>query len=227
MNKDKYYLRSESLLDISQHFILKHIGIAATTATPTQTRDTMHPQTDCRFFSLPSEIRIVIQREYLKQQPKIKATCQALPPAERGEIQLYRGISIAPSLMLTCVKMYKEMRPMAFQDMIILFQPSKKLQLPLKVVLPPPRQYLQSLTLIAEISQREMMEHQELALHLLGSPIEGSNGLQWLDGHDQCLFVGLRRPLEQHRGQRVVRLPHRVRPMNRARGPPSTSFTFE
>jgi hypothetical protein len=25
----------------------------------------------------------------------------------------------------------------------------------------------------------------------------------------------------------VVRLPHRVRPMNRARGPPSTSFTFE
>ncbi|WAO90838.1 Hypothetical protein NCS54_00827900 [Fusarium falciforme] len=193
----------------------------------------MHPQTDCCFFSLPSEIRIVIQREYLKQHPKIKATYQVLPPAERGEIQSYRGISIAPSLMLTCVKMYKEMRPMAFQDMMILFQPSKKPQLPLKVVLPPPRQYLQSLTLIAEVSQREMMEHQELALHLLGSPsmqkftIEGHNGLQWLNGHDQCFLAGLRRPLERHLGQRVVRLPHRVRPMNRARGPPRTSFTFE
>ena len=116
---------------------------------------------------------------------------------------------------------------MAFQDMIIRFRPSKNLQLPLKVVLPPPRQYLQSLTLIAEISQQEMMEHQELALHLLGGPslqkftIEGRNGLKWLNGHDQCFFVGLRRPLEQHRGQRVVRLPHRVR------GSPSTSFTFE
>jgi hypothetical protein len=115
VNEDKYYLRSESLLDISQHFILKHIGITPTTATPTQTRDTMHPQTDCRFFSLPPEIRIVIQREYLKQHPKIKASCQVLPPAERGEIQSYRGISIAPFLMLTCVKCTRRCAPWPFR----------------------------------------------------------------------------------------------------------------
>ncbi|KAL2682730.1 hypothetical protein Neosp_007185 [[Neocosmospora] mangrovei] len=99
--------------------------------------------------------------------------------------------------------MYKEMRPMAFQDLTVIFLPSEQLlYLPLKVVLPPPRQYLQNLTLIAEISQCNMMEYQELALHLLGV-----EALQWFNGYDLCFLAGLRKPLERRRGQKVVQLP--------------------
>ncbi|RSL78039.1 hypothetical protein CEP51_008554 [Fusarium floridanum] len=193
----------------------------------------MHPQTDCHFFSLPPEIRVIIQQEYLKQHPKIETKYHILPPAEGSEVSSCRGISIAHPLMLTCVKMYKEMRPMAFQDFAILFTPSRHPKLPLKVVLPPPREYLQNLTLIADITQREMIRHQELALHLLESPslekftIYGYNALRWFNGHDQCFFTGLRKPLERRRGQRVVRLRQGPFEMFGEWGAPSINFTFE
>ncbi|RSL62193.1 hypothetical protein CEP54_005824 [Fusarium duplospermum] len=193
----------------------------------------MHPQTDCHFFSLPPEIRVVIQQEYLKHHTKIQAKYRLLPSAEGGEINSCRGISIAHPLMLTCVKMYKEMRPMAFQDFTILFALFRQPQLPLKVVLPPPRQYLQNLTLIADISQREMMEHQELALHLLESPslekftITGLDTLHWFNVHDHCFFTGLRKPLERRRGQKVVQLPQEPYRSLRAQSISSISFTFE
>lgn len=205
------------------------------TSTTTQVHNAMHTQTDSYFFSLPAEIRIVIQRQYLKQTPRIRARCHLLPPTESGGTQWSRGLSVAPSLLLTCVRMYKEMRPMAFRDVTILFRALAEPQLPLRMVLPPPRQHLQNLTLIVETSHGEMMQHHDLALHLLGSPsleeftIKGGSGVRWLYGHESpwCFFTGLRKPLERRRGQRLIPLHQKPMCACRSGCPPSISFTFE
>ncbi|KAI8717732.1 hypothetical protein NCS52_00850000 [Fusarium sp. LHS14.1] len=149
----------------------------------------MYPQTESHFFSLPIKIRIIIQREYLKQHPEIKATGHLLPPVEGRWIKWWKGVSIAHPLMLTCIKIYKEICPMAFEDLIIRFPPWVKQQLPLKMVLPPPRRCLRNLTLIVDAHYEEMREYQGLALHLLGSPslekftIKGNHGSDWFDGY--------------------------------------------
>lgn len=175
----------------------------------------MHPQTDSRFFSLPLKIRIIIQREYLKLHPEIKVAGHLLPPAEGEMVKWYKGLSIAHPLMLTCIKMYKEMCPMAFEDLTIRFQPSLKAQLPLKMVLPPPRRCLRNLTLIVDAMDPDMKEYERLALHLLGSPslqkftIEGDHGSDWFHGGTSGTGsqTQLRTLVEQQRGQRVVELP--------------------
>ncbi|KAI8667231.1 hypothetical protein NCS56_00858400 [Fusarium sp. Ph1] len=130
----------------------------------------MHPQTDCRFFSLPPEIRIIIQRDYLEEHPKIQTTGTLKGSLEEGKIKWYKGISIAPPLMLTCVKMYKDMRLLAFQDMTIFFPFPRNYIFELRMTLPPPRESLQYLTIRMDQTHRAMKAYRSLTAHLLEGP---------------------------------------------------------
>ncbi|KAM0430996.1 hypothetical protein ACHAPT_005630 [Fusarium lateritium] len=191
-----------------------------------------HPQQGSPFFSLPAEIRRRIQIEYLKLSPEIKSTPKLLKGEEGTTTEWYKGVSIAHDLMLTCVKMYKEMRPLTFQDLTIRFPAEPQKTYPMKMVLPPPRERLQKVKLIVE--GPDLRGYQGLASHLLEGPslkeftLQVNTNSRWhSDSADSwCFCEEIRASIKQRRarGQKVVDHPRGPSSPAWAMGPALTQF---
>lgn len=94
--------------------VLRDIGH---TKAPT----TMHPQNESPLFQLPAELRESVQRFSLL--PRSRDESKLLEEARFTDVVFRTGERPVPALMRTCKKMYREMSPFAFTEIIVHISP--------------------------------------------------------------------------------------------------------